>query len=706
MLKSELTRSVSLLALTLAGIAAGGHLTRPAAQASQAFTLDQILTYPFPEHLTASPTGSAIAWTLNERGRRNIYVAEGPEFKPRRLTNYGADDGKQVTSLSFCDDRRYIVFVRDGNEKGASLTGDVSADPSDRPAPSNKQLWSISTRGRELKLIADGDMPVIAPRSHRVAFVRDGTIWIASIDGSKPAESVFVRGTSEALAWSPDGRTLAFASNREDHSFIGLFTGMNRAIRYIAPSTSRDSTPVWSPDGKRIAFIRRPGRVDTSSMSVAWQPDPWAIWVADVASGAARAVWKSGPTVIDSLPAQDGGANLRWGAGNRLVFLSYADGWPHLYSVRASGGPPMLLTPGPFMVEQASMAPDRRSIVYSANRGPDPKDVDRRHIFRVPVSAAESRRLTSGLGIESSPVVTGDQGTVAYMASNASRAPLPAIQPLDGRPARTLAGDRVPAEFPASKLITPESIVIRAPNGVDLHAQLFKAKSGDAVRPALIYAHGGPQQQMLLGWHHTYDHAIAYAMNQYLASRGFLVLSVNYRLGAGYGHAFQYPDIGSGSVPDYDDVVAAAKYLQTRADVDPMRLGIWGASYGGYVTALALARSSDAFAAGADVNGPPELVLREFRRLYAAVTDEAGDILPSDPIWTSSILIVHGGVEGRVRFNQTVELGQLLAAQQVPVEMRALPDEPQQFARFRSWIAAARTTAEYFERRFLNRTDK
>jgi dipeptidyl aminopeptidase/acylaminoacyl peptidase len=254
--------------------------------------------------------------------------------------------------------------------------------------------------------------------------------------------------------------------------------------------------------------------------------------------------------------------------------------------------------------------------------------------------------------------------------------------------------------------VTPESIVIRTPNGVDVHGQLFKTKSGDSRRPAVIYAHGGPQQQMLLGWHHTYDHAAAYAMNQYLASRGFLVLSVNYRLGVGYGHAFQYPDIGSGVVPDYDDVVAAAKYLQTRSDVDPKRIGIWGGAYGGYVTALALARSSDVFAAGADVNGPPELVLREFRRLYAAVTDETGDILPSDPIWTAPILIVHGGVEGRVRFNQTVELGQLLLAQQVPVEMRAIPDEPQTFVRFKSWIAAMKATAEYLERSVLHRTDK
>src|SRR5207253_2999100 len=122
----------------------------------------------------------------------------------------------------------------------------------------------------------------------------------------------------------------------------------------------------------------------------------------------------------DSLPRVAGGVSLHWGAGasDRLVFLSYMDGWPHLYSVSATGGPPTLLTPGPFMVEHMSMSPDRASIVYSANSGTDREDLDRRHIFSVPVDAAQPIQLTYGLGIEWSPVMTGDQKTLAYLASN------------------------------------------------------------------------------------------------------------------------------------------------------------------------------------------------------------------------------------------------------------------------------------------------
>ena len=137
--------------------------------------------------------------------------------------------------------------------------------------------------------------------------------------------------------------------------------------------------------------------------------------------------------------------------------------------------------------------------------------------------------------------------------------------------------------------MVPEHVTFQAPDRVTVHGQLFLPRGGPGRKPAIVFVHGGPPRQMLLGWHYMFYYSNSYAMNQYLASRGFLVLSVNYRLGAGYGHAFQYPDIGSGVVPDYDDVLAAAKYLQTRADVDPKRVGIWGGSYGGYVTALALA---------------------------------------------------------------------------------------------------------------------
>jgi dipeptidyl aminopeptidase/acylaminoacyl peptidase len=209
---------------------------------------------------------------------------------------------------------------------------------------------------------------------------------------------------------------------------------------------------------------------------------------------------------------------------------------------------------------------------------------------------------------------------------------------------------------------------------------------------------------MLLGWHYSPYHAIAYALNQYLANRGFLVISVNYRLGIGYGHAFHYPDRVS-AAPEYEDLLAAAKYLRARPDVDPERLGLWGVSYGGYLTALALARNSEIFAAGVDVDGPPELVLGEFRRLYAPDVDENGDTI-SSPKWKSApLLIIHGGEDRRGRFRLSVELERQLIEQNLPVEKQVIAEEAYDFLLFRSWKIVATTIEDYFERR-LNRPGK
>src|SRR4030095_9885593 len=110
-----------------------------------------------------------------------------------------------------------------------------------------------------------------------------------------------------------------------------------------------------------------------------------------------------------------------------------------------------------------------------------------------------------------------------------------------------------------------------------------------ARRPAVVYIHGGGPRQMLLGWHYRWEDANDDGANQCRASRGFVVLSVDYRLSVGYGEAFQFAEnTGARGAAEYRDVLAAGRYLQARSDVDPSRIGVWGASLGGYLTALAV----------------------------------------------------------------------------------------------------------------------
>ncbi len=687
---------------------------------AQSFTMEQIKSYPFPNELTTAATGSRIAWAFNERGLRNVWVAEGPDFKARQLTNYSVDDGQELTSLAVSADGKYVVYVR-GGDHGSNFESSSPVNPAMSAVATKVQIWSVPFVGGEPKLLGDGDEPVISPKSDRVAFVKDRGIWSAPVDGSTPAKRLFfARGDCGSPIWSPDGSHVAFVSNRGDHSFIGIYINDSTPIVYLAPSTSRDSNPRWSPDGKRIAFVRRPGNGGAPEPILEQRPQAWALWAADVATGEGRQLWKSPFTLRGSPPSTEGGANLHWAAAGRIVFLSYLDGWPHLYSIPENGGDPLLLTPGNFMAEYITISADRTYMVFAANAGTDADDIDRRHIVKVPVDKAQPVVLTPGKGLEWTPFVTGDGKYIAYLAATPQRPPLPTVMPAGGGKSQTIAEDRLAPDFPAHHLVTPKKVVFKAPDGIDIHAQLFETPGGAAKKPAIIYVHGGPPRQMLLGWHYSDYYTNAYALNQFLASHGYVVLSVNYRLGIGYGHDFHRPaNAGVQGASEYQDVKAGGEYLQRLPQVDAKRIGIYGGSYGGYLTALALARDSKLFAAGVDIHGVHNWTaeratpLLENRYEKPPDLDHALDVAwQSSPVasmstWKSPVLLIHGDDDRNVRFSQTTDLVRRLEKARVTFDELVIPDDTHHFMRHANLVKVDSATAAFFDRVFgMNRASE
>jgi dipeptidyl aminopeptidase/acylaminoacyl peptidase len=681
------------------------------------FSLDQVRAYPYPSELVAAPSGAAIAWVLNEGGVRNVWEAQAPDWTPTQLTHYTADDGQEITQLSFSPDAVTVVFVRGGDhDANWPAEGGLAPDPQSSPIEPKVQIWAVAPTDSASRLLAEGDEPAIAPRGDRVAFVRGGQIWVVPLDGSQPARQlVFSRGDNSGLVWSPDGERLAFVSDRGDHSFVAVFTSDSTPLRYLAPSTSRDFSPRWAPDGRRIAYVRLPGQGGTPRSLLTSHPYPWSIWVAEVATGQGREVWHSPNTLHGDYPETAGETNLSWGVGDRLVFLADLDGWPHLYSIPSAGGTPQLLTPGAFMVEFVATTPDHRFLVYSANAGADSNDIDRRHLFRVASDRPGSFALTSGAGLEWTPVVTGDGRTIAFCGAEARRPPLVGLLPIDGGHPTWLGADRIPPTFPSNSLVVPRKVVFRSPDGMSVHGQLFERPGLTGKRPGIIFVHGGPPRQMLLGWHYFEYYSNAYAVNQYLASRGFVVLSVNYRLGIGYGHDFHHPsNAGPTGAAEYQDVLAGARFLGTQPEVDASRVGIWGGSYGGYLTALALARNSDVFAAGVDIHGvhdwvadlqccgyvPPEW--RYERGDLDSARTVAWNSSPVSAIggWRSPVLLIQGDDDRNVRFSQTVDLVQRLTAAGVSYEELVIPDEIHGFLRHRSWLTVDSATVTFFEKTF------
>ncbi len=670
--------------------------------AAQEVTIERLMSAPFPSEMVAAPAGGMVAWVQNDRGVRNVWVADAPRYEARRLTSFAGDDGQELTGLEISPDLRTLVFVRG---QGANRQGE-NPNPTSDPAGAEQALYRVPTTGGEVVRIGPGSAAAVSPRGDGVAYVQRGQIWWAPLDGSaEPVQLVRARGGAGSLRWSPDGDRLAFVSSRGDHAFIGVYDPAAKTLAWIAPSVDGDASPVWSPDGARIAFLREPASSELTLFRPVRETDPWSIWVADAGTGTARQVWKADEGKGSAFYGVTAGNQLLWGADDRIVFPWEKTGWVQLYSVPAGGGAATLLTPGEFEVEEVALSGDRRTVVFSSNQG----DIDRRHLWRVPVASGPPVALTSGEAIEWSPAPTADGSAIGFLRSGA-RTPGHAMI-FAGDEARELAPETMPADYPSEALVAPQRVTLTAADGKLVPADLFLPRGVRAgeKRPAVIFIHGGSRRQMLLGFHYREYYHNAYAFNQYLVSRGYVVLSLNYRSGTGYGLDFrEAPNYGATGASEFYDLLGAGLYLRGRPEVDPARIGLWGGSYGGFMTAMGLSRASDLFAAGVDIHGVHDwnVGIRTFVPGYStvAVPDDSMRAFMASPVatldgWRSPVLVIHGDDDRNVSFAETVTLVEALRDRGVEVEQLVFPDEVHSFLRYESWVAAYRAAADFLDRK-------
>lgn len=692
---------VSLLPLSVAAAAQ---------QAGRAgFTLEQVMSAPFNSELTAAPAGDAFAWVANAEGKRNIWVAEpsGTGYAARQITHYDEDDGQEIGDLRWSHDAQWIVYTRGGS---SNYPEHAAPNPAHLPGGAERDVWMIPVGGGAPREVAKGGSPTISPVTDVVTWVADGQIWFEKLAdlGAKPPQSIAVYGGLSSFVWSPDGTQLAFVSHRGSHSFVVVFTPAADALTFLDPGVDHDQSPEWSPDGRQIAFVRVPYSPE-ENFDRAWRSGrPWSIRVADATTGKGHLLWRASAGPGSVFRGLDADEQLYWTADGYVIFPWEGDGWLHLYAVAATGGAARLLTPGEFEAENAAFAPDRSRVVFSSNEG----DSERRHIWEVSATSEGSTALTRGDGIETQPVVGSDGRTIAVLRSDA-RVPMRAAVLTAGGGMRDLAPQMIPAEFPAAQMVTPQPVVYSATDGMRIHGDLFLPPGSGACErhPAVVFVHGGSQRQMLLGWHSMDYYSDAYALNEYLVNHGYVVLSINYRSGIGYGLDFREAvDYGATGASEFRDVEGAGLYLRGRCDVEAKHIGIWGGSWGGFLTAMALSRASDLFAGGVDMSGVHDWNIDNPQNYQ--VSDLAADqngrwrlAWESSPLysvdtWRSPVLLVQGDDDDEVPFLQTVRLAAALRERNVDTQVLVFPDEVHGFLLHRTWLTAYGATIDFFNRHF------
>ena len=726
-------------------------------------TVAQFLSPSSPLSLASAKKTDRLAWPAYERGMRNVYTVAAPAFTPVRLTSWLKDDGSDVSDVTLSDDGSVIVFVRGSDPNRVGWIANPLHDPNGQERAiwavrsSGGAPWRVAAGGNP-ELSPDGKR-VLYVKDNQIFAARVAAATAS--DSMQRGEKPFIKewGRQSQPHWSPDGSKIAFITDRENHSFIAVYDVNARAVTYVSPSVDCDGAPVWSGDGKRIAFLRKPGvpfglQAQQGTGGIGNPPGPavgrgggpvagcgfggfggggggaramgdslrgrirspgffnatfpggytLSIMVADVgkctklANGCvARELWHTaaGDTVFSGIN------RLLW-ANDNIVFPLAApnDEFERYYSINVSNpqSQPVMLTTTNGLIEDvtsAALSRDGKTLYYCTNA----QDIEHRHIWAVATSGGTPVRISTDNAIETSPQPLSNKVAVLYfdIAQPASVG----LVPMSGGPTKVIF-PTLPKDFPVAAHVTPQIVIVKAPDSLEIHTQLFLPKDikPGEKRPAMIFVHGGPPRQMLPGYHYMQFYHWAYAYNQWLASQGYVVMSVNYRLGIGYGRSFRNAaNANARGNSEYQDVLAAGRYLQTRPDVDASRIGIWGLSYGGLLTAQALARNSDLFVAGADLAGV---------HLYGNSLDTAAVSFKSSAVgsidnWKSPVFIVHGDDDRNVDFAQTVGLVQLLRARNVYYELTVIPDDLHESQIHENWVNTFNRMGDFFKRFVWNK---
>ncbi|HEV2718428.1 MAG TPA: alpha/beta fold hydrolase [Thermoanaerobaculia bacterium] len=435
--------------------------------------------------------------------------------------------------------------------------------------------------------------------------------------------------------------------------------------------------PVWSEDGKHAFVLVRS----------ADNKDLW-IMAFDPAAPKGRVIASEHDDAWLRFPERS--IEPGWSDNDTIFYASEASGFMHVYSVPFAGGAPKPLTSGEFEVDAVELSHDKQWF-YLTTSEVSPFE---RHLYRMPVAGGARTKLTTMPG-ENEAVVSPDGGAIAEVYSYSNKPPELYI---DGKRITTSPAP----EFASYPWIDPPIIRIPARDKAMLPAHIYEPATPNGA--AVIFVHGaGYLQNVTRGWSSYFRE---YMFHHLLRERGYTVLDVDYRASRGYGRNWRtaiYRHMGG---IDLDDQVDAAHWLVSEKKIDPKRIGVYGGSYGGFITLMAMFTQPDVFAAGAALR--PVTDWAHYNHPYTSdilnlPQSDSEAYRRSSPIYFAQglkgrLLICHGMVDTNVHFEDSVRLAQkLIELRKTNWELAVFPVENHGFVEPTSWADEYKRIYKLFE---------